>query len=281
MINNSTMLAARNRKLANRFWNMVKLAIELNRRLCRRLTPTHVHEANVFAMYRKLGVVLLSHPEVKRVLDCGAGKAWHFPCHYKRWYDIRLIGVDIDAAEMAHNGALDEKIACDVTEEIPVTPGSIDLVMAYSGIEHFRNNEAFLRNAYTSLRGGGYLLAQFPGRYAPFAIANRVFPGWLTKRLLKYGMQGSNVLGFKAYYDRTHYTGFTSMAKDVGFDVIYYSPGFYSSSYVEFFFPLWLFSYAYDILRFGLGYRNLASYNLFILQKPPASSDCFQLYAWQ
>src|SRR5262249_9100546 len=135
--------------------NMLRTLIDLNRRLCRHFTPTHIHEANVFGVYRKLGVVLLSHPEVARVLDCGAGKAWHFPIHYKRWYKIHLVGVDIDASEMAHNEALDEKIECDVTDAIPVPSGSIDLVMVSSGIEHFRDNKAFLQNAYASLRPGG------------------------------------------------------------------------------------------------------------------------------
>jgi SAM-dependent methyltransferase len=260
---------------------MLTTFIDWNRRLCRRFTPTHIHEANVFGMYRKLGVVLLSHPEVTHVLDCGAGKAWHFPIYYKRWYKIHLVGVDIDASEMTHNEALDEKIECDVTDTIPVPSGSIDLIMISSGIEHFQDNRAFLQNAYATLRPGGYLLAQFPGRYAPFAIANRILPSWTKQQLLKFGMQDSEELGFPAYYDRTHYSGFSLIAEEVGFHVVYHAPGYYSSSYAEFFFPLWVLSYVYDIFRFATGLRDLASYNLFILQKPlGAESDSFRLYAW-
>src|SRR5262249_11476846 len=165
-------------RLATRF-------IELNRALCRRLTPTHVHEANVFGVYRKLGALLLSHPEVHRVLDCGAGKRWHFPDYYKQWYDIHLIGVDIDAREIGGNPDLDEKIVCDVTDRIPVPAESIDLVMVSSGIEHFSDNRAFLGSAYACLRPGGFLLAQFPGRYAPFAILNRLLPPLAAKSLFR------------------------------------------------------------------------------------------------
>lgn len=263
-------------KLASRF-------IELNRTLCRRLTPAHVHEANVFGVYRKLGTLLLSHPDVHRVLDCGAGKRWHFPAYYKQWYAIHLIGVDIEAEEIHENPDLDEKIVCDVTEGLPLPAGSIDLIMVSSGVEHFSDNQAFLRNAYACIRPGGFLLAQFPGRYAPFAILNQLLPARAAKSLLRLSMKDdAHELGFPAHYDRTHYSAFSALAQEVGFERIYYSPGFYSSSYAEFLFPLWLLSYAYDTIRFGLGLKDLASYNLFLLQKPDRteSRQPFRLYAW-
>ncbi|MDJ0388397.1 class I SAM-dependent methyltransferase [Roseomonas sp. E05] len=262
---------------------LVHALLDLNRRSSRRLTPGHVHEANVFGMYRKIGGLLLSHPDVTRVIDCGAGKSWQFPSYYKRWYGIHLIGLDIDPEEMTENPDLDEKITCDVTESIPVPSGSVDLVMVSSGIEHFRDNEAFLRHAYDTLRPGGFLVAQFPGRYAPFAIANRLLPRKAAKSLIGLAMRDdADVLGFTAHYDRTHYSAYSAMAKRTGFDVVYHAPGYYSSSYADFFLPLWLCSYAYDVLRFGLGIRDLASYNLFVLQKPGAAPDQepLRLYAW-
>jgi SAM-dependent methyltransferase len=263
---------------------IVSRFLSFNRRMCRRLTSTHIHEANTFAVYKKVGALLLSHPNISRVVDCGAGASWQFPEYYKRWYGIHLIGLDIDPAEMQENRCLDEKIYCDVTDSIPVEPGSIDLIMVSSGIEHFSNNEAFLRNAYDSLRHGGLLIAQFPGRYAPFAIVNRMLPRKHAKALIGVAMQNDvGVLGFTAYYDRTHYSAYAGIAKATGFSVVYYSPGYYSSSYAEFFLPLWLVSYAYDILRFAIGVKNLSSYNLFVLQKTNGSDDPepFRLYAWE
>lgn len=254
-----------------------------NKKLSQRITPDHFHEANVFAAYHKIGAMLLSHPDTKIVLDVGAGKQWHFPEHYKRWYGVKLVGLDIDGVEMRENHLLDEKIECDAVEHIPISPGTVDLVMISSGIEHFSNNQRFLKNAFDVLRPGGYLIAQFPGRYAPFAIANRLLPKSTSKRVLATSMgETAEHLGFTAHYDRTNYSAFRKMVQATGFDVVYHLPGYNSSSYFEFFVPLYLFSYLYDSTMHAVGMRDLAAYNLWVLRKPGESAlPEFKLYAWK
>ena len=254
-----------------------------NRRLSQAITPDHFHEANVFAAYHKIGAILLSHPNTKIVLDVGAGKQWHFPTHYKTWYSIKLIGLDIDGAEMKDNLLLDEKIECDAVQRIPIPAGTVDLVMISSGIEHFSNNQRFLTNVFDVLRPGGYLIAQFPGRYAPFAVANRLLPKSTSKKLLGASMgETAEHLGFAAHYDRTNYSAFREMVQASGFKVIYHLPGYNSSSYFEFFVPFYLISYLYDSLMHAVGLRDLAAYNLWVLRKP-GDTDLpeFKLYAWK
>ncbi|WP_428491972.1 class I SAM-dependent methyltransferase [Rhodopila sp.] len=263
--------------------NTVRKFVALNRRICQAITPRSVHEANVFGVYRKVGTMLLSHPEVGRVLDVGAGKAWHFPEHYKKWYGIHLIGADIDAEEMRLNTALDERIVADVAKFIPVREESVDLVMANSGMEHFADNEQFLRNVFSVLRPGGFFVAQFPSRYAPFAIVNRMLSPRLGRRLLRVTTEDATELGFRAFYDRTQYSSFRKMYKTIGFRELYHVPGFYSSFYFEFFVPLWCVSYLYDVVRFSIGNSNLASYHLWVLQKPVdgvLEDSPFRFYAW-
>lgn len=257
--------------------------LAINRRFSQAITPDHFHEANVFAAYHKLGAILLSHPDTKTVLDVGAGKKWHFPEHYKSWYGIKLIGLDIDGAEMKDNLLLDEKIECDAVEQIPVPAESVDLVMASSGVEHFSDNQAFLKNAFAVLRPGGYLIAQFPGRYAPFAIANRMLPKSTSKKLLSAAMgETADHLGFVAHYDRTNYSAFRKMVQASGFNVVYHLPGYNSSSYFEFFTPLYMLSYLHDSIMHAVGLRDLAAYNLWVLRKP-GETDLpeFKLYAWK
>jgi SAM-dependent methyltransferase len=217
------------------------------------------------------------------VLDVGAGKQWHFPKHYKEWYDIRLIGLDIDGAEMKDNALLDKRIECDAVKHIPIPAGTVDLVMISSGIEHFSNNQKFLENAFDVLRPGGYLIAQFPGRYAPFAIANRLLPKSTSKKLLAASMgETAEHLGFVAHYDRTNYSAFRRMAQASGFKIIYQLSGYNSSSYLEFFLPFYLISYLYDSIMHAVGLKDLAAYNLWILRKPGESDSLeFKLYAWK
>lgn len=256
---------------------------EANRRISQAITPRHVHEANVFGAYRKIGALLLSRPDVRNVVDVGAGKGWHFPRYYKDWYGIRLIGLDIDGAEMEPNADLDVKIECDVADQIPMQDNSADLFMVHSGIEHFSNNQRFLVNALRILRPGGFLVAQFPSRHAPFVLANRLLPQAISQRILNHAMgERSKLLGFRAYYDRTNYSAFKKLYAEVGFEEIYHLPGYCSSSYCEFFLPLFALSYAYDAIVFALGIKQLASYNFWVLRKPDpaATQQPLRLYAW-
>ncbi|MBV8525625.1 MAG: methyltransferase domain-containing protein [Acetobacteraceae bacterium] len=265
------------RSLVGRFF-------DFNRRISRAITPDHAHEANVFGAYRKIGALLMSHPRVSTVADVGAGRWWQFPAQYKEWYRIRLIGLDIDGSAMSANALLDERIECDVVHSIPLQPGSVDLCMIHSGIEHFADNGRVLQNLFEVLRPGGFILAQFPNRYAPFAMANQLLPHSVSKWLLGRAMGDTAVaLGYRAHYDRTNYSAFRNLAMQVGFRELYYMPGYYSSSYCEFFVPLFMLSYALYLIRFAIGIKNLASYNIWVLHKPANTPDepLFQFYAWR
>jgi SAM-dependent methyltransferase len=255
----------------------------VNRRISQAITPRHIDEANVFGAFRKIGALLLSRPDVQTVVDVGAGKNWHFPSHYKRWYGIHLIGLDIDGAEMTPNDALDEKIECDVSQGIPLPDNSADLFMVHSGIEHFPDNRRFLEDALRVLRPGGCLVAQFPSRYAPFVIANRLLPERIRRRVLDKAMgERARLLGFRAHYDRTDFASFRRMFSAVGFEELYHLPGYNSSVYCQFFLPLFALSYLYDALTFTLGIRQLAAYNFWVLRKPGPGieEEPLRLYAW-
>src|SRR4029078_12616777 len=123
----------------------------------------------------------------------------------------------------------DQKIVCNVVDGIPISNDQIDLVLVHSGIEHFSDNQRFLEHALRILRPGGCLRAQSPGRFAPFALVNRLLPSNWARHLLRLTMGNTDELGFRAYYDRTNYSAFKRLYASVGFHEIYYLPGYYSS----------------------------------------------------
>lgn len=249
---------------------MLRAFVRVNRAIASSMTPTHFHETNVFSMFTKIVTLVIAQPQTQRVLDAGAGASWFLPDDYKRRFGLTLVGLDLDPDELALNRALDERVVCDVAD-MPIPSASIDAVTAYSGVEHFPDNEGFLRECFRVLRPGGRVVAQFPNRYAPFAILNRMLPEGLKRRLLHHLVPGSDgVLGFRAYYDRTNYSAFRRLAERTGFEVEYHHPGFFSSSYFGFFVPLYALSLALDLIRFSTGWKDAASYNLFVLVKPGA-----------
>ena len=241
--------------------------VRANQRLSRALTAKAIGASGVFDQFPKLAAVLFALPSTKRVIDAGAGAAWCFPIEYKAYFGLTLIGVDIDPDEMARNPALDQRVVGDVCASLNVENGAVDLITSYSGVEHFPDNAAFLRNCHKALRPGGRWIGQFPSRYASFAILNRLIPEGLKQRLLKsLRPDAADHLGFKAHYDRTHYSAFRKMAEEAGFLVEYWHPGYFHF-YFAFFTPLYLLSLFSGLLRMAFGTRDFATYNLFILRK--------------
>jgi SAM-dependent methyltransferase len=211
---------------------------------------------------------LLSTEDIHTILDVGAGRNWFFGERVKSGHGLRLIGVDIDANEMAANACLDERLEANACLRLPVSAGSIDLITVRAGFEHFEDNTAFLDNCRAALRPGGFVLLAFAGRFAPFALLNRLLPaqfsGWLLNRLIPDQVEK---LGFKAHYDLCFATALRRTAKAQRFDVQSLFPDYYSSDYFGFALPLYLASLACDHARNALGIENLASYYTLVLKK--------------
>jgi SAM-dependent methyltransferase len=141
-----------------------------------------------------------------RVLDLGAGAVPVIPPH-ARPVGCTYAGFDIDPAELekAPRGSYDEEIVADATEFLPRLENQFDLIVSWQVLEHVPSLQDTLENCYRYLRPNGAFVALFSGRFAAFAIVNRVIPA----RIGEFAMQ--RLLGrdpetmFHAFYDRTWY----------------------------------------------------------------------------
>jgi SAM-dependent methyltransferase len=253
--------------------SFLRAFVLLNRRISRFIQP-RTQQNSPYVRYRYEFWRALAETDVRVVTDIGAGQHWAFCSRLKCRFNFRLIGVDVDAAEIARNPDLDVRIVADACRSIGVDDGSVDIITARAAVEHLAETGSFLKNCHSALRPGGMVILTFSGRHAPFAILNRALPGpvsdWLLNNLLP---DRPEKLGFKAYYDRCTDSGIRRAAESAGLQVRDVFCGYYSSDYFAFFAPLCLLSCAYDHLRHILDVKDLASYYTVVLAKPDHASE--------
>jgi SAM-dependent methyltransferase len=240
--------------------------VHANVALSDRIEPSIVEKTHAYTKYREAGTALLQL-KPKTVLDVGAGKQWHFTPSLKGG-NMRLIGFDIDHAEMAENALLDQRVCGDACESLGVPDQSVDLIMGRAVIEHLHDTASFLKSANRALREDGRLIVTFASRNAPFAVLNRILPRRLSRWLLLHLVPGSSGrLGFEAFYDRASFGEFKQSLTDAGFEIEEEFASYFSSSYYRFFVPLFVVGLGLNYLCYALGNPRLASYFMFIARK--------------
>ena len=242
---------------------------DLNVALSWHTTPHQLWETRGFAVYEWVARALLGRPGADVVVDLGGGRTWHFGDEYRRNPRFKLIGVDIDASELALNPMLDEAITADVCKTLGVPDETVDLVLCRAVVEHLHDTSAFLENVKRALRPGGRAAFVFANKWSPPMILNRMLPEKLAGRLLLALVPGTaGYGGFRAFYDKCTFTAFRRELQRLGFEVEYEYASYYSSSYFQFFWPLHVLSIFGDLIRQSLSIRNLSQLNLFVVRKP-------------
>jgi len=232
-------------------------------------TPSQLWETRGFAIYEWVARALLGQPGANVVIDVGGGRTWHFGDDYWRNPKFKLIGVDVDPAELALNPKLDQAVTADICSTLGVPDGSVDLVLCRAVVEHLHDTSGFLENVHKALRPGGAAAFVFANKWAPPMILNRILPTWVSGRLLLALVPGTaGYGGFRAYYDKCSFTAFKRELERLGFTIEYEYASYYSSSYFQFFFPLHVVSIFFDLVRQSISIRNLSQLNLFVVRKP-------------
>jgi SAM-dependent methyltransferase len=220
---------------------------------------------NPFEDFEKIVTIYLHKMKTPVILDIGGGaKCWF---NQYRPQGSKLICMDISQEQLDLNMDADIIVCADVTKEIPLPEGSVDLVVSRTVMEHLVSPKNFLKNSFTVLKTGGYAIHFFPCKLALFSIINQMLPKSIGRKILfslkPDAREGS---GFPAFYRQCYYSGIKRLLLNCGFEIKDIRHYHYQSSYFYFFLPLYLLSVFYWILTSRV--KNLAAYLIIVAQKP-------------
>jgi len=175
------------------------------------------------------------------VYDLGGGSRPWFTPEAKESLGLKVIGLDIDAAELraAPKGSYDEIIAADLCSF--VGDGTADKVICQATLEHVPDADGALRAISTVLKHGGKAYVFAPCRNAIFARLNRLIRQDLKRGILAsifpYAREGHD--GFHATYDRCTPKQIEALALAHGLRV-QFRKIFWASGYFYAFVPAYL-----------------------------------------
>lgn len=249
--------------------NAIQKVISLNKRVSNwfdgfiaddfHVYGTEIFDTEIMPKYLESG---------KTVFDIGGGKHPNIDANTKSGKNLRIIGMDIDAAELkqAPDGFYDDIQVIDITKE----SGSqkADIILCRALMEHVKDTKAAIENMSGMLNDGGHIMMFLPCRNAVFSRLNLILPeSWKLKLLNLAYPEKMHRIGFKAYYNRATPEKFKKMANDLGLEVAECRI-FWASRYLEICFPAHIIWRFYQMIARGFGADNLCETFIMVLKKP-------------
>lgn len=207
------------------------------------------------------------------VYDLGGGSRPYLSTERKSALGARVVGLDIDAAELAAApaGAYDRVIAHDLCTFQGA--GDADVIICQATLEHVPDTAGAMRAMASTVRPGGRIYIFAPCRNALFARLNRVLPEDLKRRLLfaLFPHKGEGHDGFKAYYDRCTPSQIEALARANGLHVEQRRL-FWMSSYFTVLVPAFLAWRLMQLLSYLVMREDAAETFIYVLRKPEAQA---------
>jgi ubiquinone/menaquinone biosynthesis C-methylase UbiE len=202
-----------------------------------------------------------SLPDGAVVLDLGGGRRCVYASAVRPPSRVRLIAVDVSAAELELNRDVAETYVADVATELPMPDKSVDLILSRALLEHVEGVPSAVRHMARVLKPGGVALHLVPCRYSLFATAARLLPFGLLLRLTHRVMPSTRgVIGFPVHYDHCYPQALERELRAAGFTDVQFRLTWACPGYFEPIFPLFLVHAIYEQVTRGLKVRRLAAY---------------------
>ncbi|WP_447754592.1 class I SAM-dependent methyltransferase [Sphingopyxis fribergensis] len=203
------------------------------------------------------------------IYDVGGGSQPFASLEDKERFDLRVVGLDISAEELAlaPAGVYDRAIAADLCTY--VGDGDADVVICQATLEHVPDGPGAMRAIATILKPGGRAFLFAPSRNALFARLNLLLPEGVKKKIL-FALFPAKALGhdgFPAFYNGCTPNEIERSAHLNGL-VIEKRALFWVSSYFMAFVPAYLAWRLFQGASFLARGQNAAETFIYILRKP-------------
>jgi 2-polyprenyl-6-hydroxyphenyl methylase/3-demethylubiquinone-9 3-methyltransferase len=207
------------------------------------------------------------------VYDVGGGKNPLIDAERKAQLDLKIIGLDIDAGELAAAPPrrYDHTICADIVSYRGARDA--DLVICQALLEHVLDTGQALEAIASILKPGGRALLFVPSRNAVYARINLLLPQKAKERIL-FGiyphMRRSQ--GFPAHYDRCTPAALEALALRKGLCAVE-RRFYFQSDYFRFCFPIHIFWRLWVLLfRILAGDQAAETFSL-VLRKEEGAAD--------
>lgn len=240
----------------------IALCDRIERALPRRFTRSLLY------LHELTAAELMNTRPAQVVVDVGGGHLCPVARHRRADLGTRILAIDVLESQLRRNAVADERVVADACHPLPLRDGAADLVVTRSVLEHLPETRGFLAECARILRPGGFMVHVFPGRFAPFAVLNRILPNAVVRSLLGYFFpKWVDECGFRAFYRDCYYP---KVVENFGSDELTLHAlhlRYYQSIYFKFFVPLYLVFLLYDLVLWAADARLLASQVLIVAQK--------------
>lgn len=182
------------------------------------------------------------------------------------WYaslaqGAHLVAVDIDQAELDANDVVSDKRLGDAGRHLPFEDASVDVIVSRALLEHVQDVATAVGEMGRVVRPGGRVMHFVPARNALFALAARLGPFELLKRLVHRAIPDSaGQVEFPVFYDQCTAKDFERLFRAAGFSKVSVEVCYAQSGYFHPVLPVYLLVAAYQGLVARLGLRQLAAY---------------------
>lgn len=202
------------------------------------------------------------------IYDVGGGKRPYLTGAAKAALGARVVGLDIDAQELASApaGSYDRTITVDLASY--TGDGDADLVICQAVLEHVRNVDGSLAAIATILKPGGEALIFVPCRNALYARLNLLLPESFKRKILfAIYPHTEEAQGFPSHYQSCTPSSLARVARRHGLEIAD-ERTYWTSTYFYAFVPAYLLRRGWLMLARTLGWKNMCETFVLVLRKP-------------